>query len=78
MDRQERLYVCDFGNNKIVVFSPQGQFLTEFGGPGREEGRFDEPWGVNVDRDGFIYVADTRNDRVQKFSPLPDQLKDER
>ena len=28
----------------------------------------DMPWGITVDRDGGVYVADWQNDRIQKFS----------
>jgi hypothetical protein len=27
------------------------------------------PWGLTVDTQGEVYVADWRNDRIQKFSP---------
>ena len=27
------------------------------------------PWGIAIDDWGFVYVADWRNDRVQKFTP---------
>ena len=27
------------------------------------------PWGIDVDAEGAVYVADWRNDRIQKFSP---------
>ncbi len=30
-------------------------------------GLFDQPWSVAVDGSGIIYVADTDNDRIQKF-----------
>ena len=33
---------------------------------GSENGQFDSPWGITVDREGCVYVADHRNDRVQK------------
>ncbi len=33
-----------------------------------ENGTFSNPTGVCVDSEGFVYVADTGNDRVQKFS----------
>lgn len=33
------------------------------------DGQFWEPWGVAVDQDGNIYVADTWNGRIQVFDP---------
>ena len=27
------------------------------------------PWGIAIDKPGDVYVADWKNDRVQKFSP---------
>jgi len=33
------------------------------------EGKFFEPWGVAVDGEGNIYVADTWNGRIQVFTP---------
>jgi len=39
------------------------------GGHGHRKGEFDNPRAVAVDSAGNIYVADTNNSRVQKFSP---------
>ena len=41
--------------------------MTSFDDCGREEGCFNYPYGLCVDRDGFVYVADFNNDRVQVF-----------
>lgn len=43
-------------------------FSFTFGSRGTETGQFDHPFGVAVDGSGNIYVADTRNVRVQKFA----------
>ncbi|MER3469054.1 MAG: hypothetical protein C4314_03580, partial [Thermoflexus sp.] len=39
------------------------------GGPGSEPGRFQEPHDVAVGPDGFLYITDGRNHRVQVFTP---------
>lgn len=68
------LYVADANNHRIQRISPQGEVLQTWGrfadaalgdAPG---GTFNEPWGVGVGPDGSVYVADTWNHRVQKFS----------
>src|SRR6266508_4438300 len=39
----------------------------EWGGPGAGQGRFMEPRGVATDARGNLYVADTKNSRIQVF-----------
>ncbi|HKI83711.1 MAG TPA: hypothetical protein VKA63_05175 [Candidatus Krumholzibacteria bacterium] len=38
-------------------------------GPGSDAGEFDVPYGVGIDREGRIYVADSGNGRGQRFTP---------
>ena len=59
----------DGNNHRVQKFTPDGQFLMKIGGFGTGDGEFDSPWGIDIDRDGNIYIADWRNDRIQKFAP---------
>jgi DNA-binding beta-propeller fold protein YncE len=69
------IYVADSRNNRIQHFSADGTLIKAWGSfadvakgtaPG---GTFYEPWGVAVSPDGkFVYVADTWNNRIQKFT----------
>jgi DNA-binding beta-propeller fold protein YncE len=36
-------------------------------GPSPQPGTFNSPGGIAVDREGALYVADTRNARIQKL-----------
>ena len=51
----------------VSVFSRDGQFVTSFGKEGNKEGEFDCPDGICVDCDGFVYVCECLNNRVQVF-----------
>ncbi len=70
------LYVADTNNNRIQHFSASGQFINSWGTfaditvGDAPIGTFNQPWAVAVSPDGkFIYVADTWNHRIQKFTP---------
>lgn len=61
-------FVSDgYRNTRVAKFSPEGRFLFQWGRPGRGEGEFNTPHGIDVDAQGQIYVADRENDRVQVF-----------
>ena len=69
------LYIADTGNHRIQHLAPDGTVLHVWGrfanltageAPG---GTFNEPWGIAVSPDGTVYVADTWNHRIQRFTP---------
>ena len=42
--------------------------ITQWGTQGSSPGQFINPQDVEVDSAGFVYVVDTRNHRIQKFT----------
>src|SRR5262245_42057478 len=62
------LYVGDFGNGRVQIFSPTGVFLGQFGSPGSSDGQFQGPLQIAFSPLGEVYVADEQNYRIQKFS----------
>jgi DNA-binding beta-propeller fold protein YncE len=54
-------------NDAVFKFSPDGRFLTQFGGDGDEPGQFRAPGAIAVDNQGRVYVADFKG--VQIFDP---------
>jgi sugar lactone lactonase YvrE len=59
------LHIMDTGNKRVVVLSPDLEFVSQYGGGGVTEGRFDEPVGLAQDGEGNWYVADTWNRRIR-------------
>lgn len=67
--RNGDVYVVEGGNHRIQRISQDGTWLKTWGGTsaGTELGEFTEPLGVDVAPDGTVWVADTRNDRLQRL-----------
>jgi sugar lactone lactonase YvrE len=66
-DDRGRLWVADFGNSRLRIFDAQGGFLGGWGGRGDTTFAMREPCAVSIAGDD-VFVADTWNGRVQKFS----------
>jgi len=66
------LYAIDIDHNRIQVFDTRGKLLRVFGKTGRfrdsAPGEFYWPGGIAVDAEGRVFVADTHDFRIQRFS----------
>ncbi len=62
------IYVTDTGNERVQVFTEEGEFVRMFGLPGDGEGELREPVGIAVTPDGTVVVADSHNQRVSLFT----------
>jgi sugar lactone lactonase YvrE len=61
-------YVAEYGEyDRIQKFSPDREFLLEWGGHGAEPGQFARPQCLAVDGKDQIWVADACNHRIQVF-----------
>ncbi len=60
------LYVA--GASAIGKYTVAGALVTSWGSAGAGNSQFNAPFGVAVDASGNVYVADTNNGRVQKFT----------
>lgn len=54
--------------NNVLRFTRDGEWLDTIGRSGSAAGEFQGPWGVAVDPEGFVYVTDGINCRIQKFA----------
>ncbi|GHU38748.1 hypothetical protein FACS1894190_01040 [Spirochaetia bacterium] len=64
-----RLYLSEFRGGRVSVLSPEGAWLSSFGGKGIGDGQLSGPSSLAVDEEGYIYVTEFGNRRVSKFSP---------
>ena len=65
----KHVYVSDHTKHSIAVYQTSGQFVTSFGmcGPGKGDLAKMFPYCITSCVNGFIYVCDYRNKRVQIF-----------
>ena len=52
----------------ISIFDRDGKFLRHWGTSGSDDGEFNGPSGIAIDRQDVLYIVDSRNHRVQKFT----------
>ncbi|CAM3609694.1 YIP1 family protein [Marinicrinis lubricantis] len=65
IDDKDNIYIADTGNNRIVKFNPEGEFLRYYQ---LEDNALNGPQGVFVTDNGDIFIADTGNKRVVRLS----------
>ena len=62
------IFVVDgHGNNRVVKFNKDGQFIMSWGGAGEGPGEFNEPHCLAFDSRGRLFVGDRVNQRIQVF-----------
>ena len=69
------LYVADTHYHRVIIFSPEGDIIDEFGKFGQEGGCFIYPTDVAFSPDGIIFVSEYGgNDRISVFTDQGDFL----
>src|SRR5579864_5633524 len=62
------IYVSDgYGNACVHKYTPDGKLIKTWGEPGTKPGQFNIVHNIVSDADGWVYVADRENHRVQVF-----------
>ena len=64
-----QMIVVEGGGTCVSVLTPEGEKIRTFGTRGSGNGQLLNAYGVTVDKDDNIYVADCSNNRIQQFSP---------
>lgn len=75
-DAQGNCYVAEYGEyDRIQKFSPEREFLFQWGSLGAEPGQFQRPQSLAVDDRGLLWVADACNHRIQLFDARAGEAK---
>ena len=61
------VYVSDIRKNCVSVFTTAGVHVTSFGRSGIKEEDFSVPCYLYINKNGFLYVCDYGNNRIQCF-----------
>lgn len=64
-----QMVICEENKHSVSVFGRKAKKLISVGEYGKEKGKFNHPTGVAVDSKDYIYIVDSKNDRIQKFDP---------
>lgn len=66
-DRHGCFYIGEYGDSdRIQKFDPEGNFMTQWGGTGREVEKFVRPQSLVI-ADDILWVADSCNHRIQRY-----------
>lgn len=68
-DGSGNLHVLDADNHRVVVVSPEGEFLREFGEEGEGPGEWRFPGSMAVMPDGTVAIADAGHRAFQIYTP---------
>ena len=73
VDAAGNVFIADTGNHALRQVTPDGQVITLAGrpdAPGSDDGsdgmaRFNQPWGLALDAQGRLYIADSGNANIR-------------
>ncbi|MDV6236774.1 6-bladed beta-propeller [Leptospira ellisii] len=65
--RGKSIFVSDFKADQIFEFNTRGEYKNRFGKTGKANGEFHGPTGIFLTKDGYLYISDSGNHRIQKL-----------
>ncbi|HEX4772995.1 MAG TPA: peptidyl-alpha-hydroxyglycine alpha-amidating lyase family protein [Bryobacteraceae bacterium] len=69
-DARGDIFISDgYINSRIAKYDAKGDWVKQWGQPGKNPGEFNTPHSIAADAQGNIYVADRGNARIQVFDP---------
>ncbi len=75
-DSKGNYYIAEYGEyDRIQKFSPEGEFILQWGSHGDEIGQFIRPQNLEIDDQDHLWVVDACNHRVQVFDATGEQAE---
>jgi sugar lactone lactonase YvrE len=71
VDHLGNIYVSELSEHHILCSSNgsrEGSIVLGGNGKGKQPNQFNGPDGLSFDRQGYLYVVDRGNHRIQKFA----------
>lgn len=67
--KNKKLYLCELGNHEVVIIDPVKKVFESPKGMFEKRGQLVSPLNMDVDKDGYLYVADTSRGDVVIYGP---------
>src|SRR5262249_30176455 len=77
IDSRGDVYLVDSSHNRVEKYDSTGRFIASFGSHGRGVGQFNFGAGIGPDMppgggiavgSSYVYVSDSRNNRIERFA----------
>ena len=68
LDDSGHVFVTDYSNHRVQVFTDDGAYLRSWGAQGSGAGELWYPAGIAIGTEGHVFVAENNNHRVQEFT----------
>jgi len=77
-DASGQLFILDASSSRILVVSPEGEYVREFGRQGEGPGELSRPLGMLVEDDGSVAILDATKRAFTRFDPDGEYVGDTR
>jgi sugar lactone lactonase YvrE len=68
VDQQDHIFTTDPDSFRVLEFTTNGKFVHTWGTYGTSLENFGMPSGISVDSEGRVWVSDTANNRLMRFT----------
>jgi autotransporter-associated beta strand protein len=72
IDAYDNIYIADQGHSVISKFNSSGTFIADIATNGATDGLVNQAYNLSSNSSGDIYILDTYNKRIQKFTTAND------